>query len=128
MNLTYRAHALIEDLQPGECTVHRAGLATGARWWNLWFYVARETDGVLEDYVVPINPGGGYVENGPGGRTWGLTKTAAGIWQVSPSIDVKQDSRDSHPGTSSPQGRSAWHQTPAIVGVPDGEPWQSGAP
>src|ERR1700691_5122469 len=118
--LVYRSCVLIEDLQLGECTIHRCG--TG---WNLWFYVTRETDGVPEDFVVPVNPGGGYIENGPLGRTWGFTKSGSGVWQVSPSINVLDDAgaravqAGAHPTTP-----SLWHQTPSVVGVPDGEPWQ----
>lgn len=59
MNLTYKPGARIEDLGEGECTIRRCGNGTGARWLNLWFYVRRETDGVLEDFEVPVNPGGG---------------------------------------------------------------------
>jgi hypothetical protein len=114
----------IEDLAANECTIHRAAGATG-RWWLLWFYVARETDGVLEDFAVPVNPNGPYVEGGPGGKCWGLTKTAAGVWQISPSINVL-NAKEVHPGPHPLP--SLWHQTPTIVGIPDGEPWIAGQP
>ena len=122
--LVYKSHALIEDLQLGECTVHRCGTTDGKRGWNLWFYVARETDGVPEDFVIPVNPGGGYTENGPLGKTWGFTNSGGGVWQVSPSINVvtlpsgTAIAAGVHPATS------LWHQTPSVVSVPDGEPWQ----
>ena len=124
-DLIYKSHSLIEDLQPGECTIHRCGTPDGKRWWNLWFYVPRETDGVLEDFVVPVNPGGAYTENGLGGKTWGFTKSGAGVWQVSPSINVLDDAgaRAVQAG-GRPATPSLWHQTPSVVGVPDGEPWQ----
>lgn len=122
MMLVYKPHARVEDLAVGDCTVHRAAKSPAERWWLLWFYVARETDGVPEDFCVPVNPGGPAIESGPGGRTWGLTKTAAGVWQVSPSINI-QVSRVALMG---PAGPSLWHQTPQIVGVPDDEPWATG--
>jgi len=127
MNLHYRAHAQVEDLGVNECTIHRASGSTAARWWQLWFRVARETDGVVEDFAVPVEPNGAYREDGPGGKTWGLSRAGAGVWQISPSIDVKEDSRDAH-GPNEHPGQSAWHQTPAIVDVPEGERWQLGPP
>jgi hypothetical protein len=92
VNLAYRSKVMVEDLALNECTIHRAVAPTpGVFFWNLWFYVARETDGVPEAFVVPVNPGGSYTENGPGGRTWGFTRTGPTTWQVSPSIDVLND-------------------------------------
>lgn len=131
MNLQYRSKVAVEDSALGECTIHRAATADGKRWWNLWFYVARETDGVPADFVVPVNPSGPFIM-GPGGRTWGLVQTGPGVWQVSPSINVLGDARahaafageEPAPGDAP----SLWHQTPTIVGVPDGEVWMSGAP
>ena len=121
MNLTYHDNAALENLAPGECVIRWCTGSGAARRPTLWFYVARDSDGVLEDYGVPINPGGGYLENGPGGRTWGFTKVGPNTWQVSPSINIEHDTRDAKPG---PQPTaSAWHQTPTIVCVPDPEPW-----
>ena len=122
MNLTYRTHSTIEALGVNECTLRRMGLET-AWWWELWFNVLRETDGVAEDFAVPVAPGGTAAEtpDRPGGHTWGFTQTAPGTWQVSPSINVL-DTRDVHPGPH-PTFGSLWHQTPTIVGVPQGEPW-----
>jgi hypothetical protein len=74
MELRYRSHVAIEDLAPGECTVHAARNSAAVRWWNLWFYVPRETDGELEAFVVPVIPNGSYTETGPGGRSWGLAR------------------------------------------------------
>lgn len=119
MNITYRSQVLVEDLAVDECTIH----ASEGGAWNLWFRVARETDGVIEDYMVAVNPGGEFAENGPAGRrTWGLKQTNPSTWQVSPSINVLVDSRDIHPGEH-PTSASAWHQTPAIVNVTAGEKW-----
>ena len=124
--LQYKSHALIEDLVLGECTIHRAASASG-RWWILWFYVARETDGRPEDFAIPVNPNGSYVENGPGGRTWGLNRSEAGVWSISPSINVENtDARTVHAGDHPVP--SLWHQTPDIVYVPENEPWIHSAP
>ncbi len=125
MNLNFKPFMAIEALLANDCTIHRAADAK-ARWWLLWFYVARETDGVLESFAVPVNPNGPYTESGPGGRTWGLTRTGGGVWQISPSINVL-NSGERHPGPH-PSLPSLWHQTPAIVGVSDNEPWITGAP
>ena len=130
MELKYRSLITIEDLRPGECTVRRAADGGGKNWWNFWWYVPRETDGVLEVFVVAVIPGGSYTETGAGGRSWGLLRAAPGRWQINPSInvlDVESDDSDStrHVITGiAPTGKSLWHQTPAVVDVPDGEPWQ----
>ena len=120
--LLYKSHAMIGDLAVGECTMHRASGSRAARWWQLWFLALRETDGQPENFCVPMNPNGHYLENGPSGRTWGLTKIGAGLWQVSPSIDVGGDRN----ARTNAVGPSLWHQTPQIVGVPDAEPWANG--
>lgn len=128
--LKYRPGGVaIEALELGECTIRPARSAGGECWWNLWFYVPRDLDGVPETFVVPINIGGAYIEHGPGGRTWGFTCTVGGdsqIWQVSPSINVlsDDDARLIVAGHA-PTGQSLWHQTPVIVGVPAGEIWVS---
>lgn len=121
MNLVYKSHARIEELQPGECTIHPAADATGKRWWNFWFYVFRDdVPTEREDFVVPVRIGS-FTETGPGGRTWGLVDLGGGSWQVSPSINVIADGGQIHPGPHPLPSR--WHQTPTIVGVPDGEAW-----
>lgn len=123
--LRYRGyHVEPELLQVGECTV-RATKGDSADYWRLWFYVNRETDGQPEMMGVPLNVNGGWNESGPGGKTWGFNRAEPGAWQVSPSINVLA-TRDVHPGEH--PAPSLWHQTPTIVGVPDGEPWQAGAP
>lgn len=122
--LRYRGyHAAIEDLALNECTIRPCSSPPAPDWWELWFNVARETDGVPEVFAVAVRVGS-YCEGGPQVRTWGLAKTGPGTWQVSPSINVL-DTRDAHPGPH-PTAGSLWHQTPAIVGVPDGEPWAKG--
>lgn len=123
--LRYRAGAAIEDLQVDECTMHRAAVGGGTPFWHLWFRVLRETDGQPDDFCVPMNPNGPYLEVGPGGKTWGLTRSTPGAWQVSPSINVLAH-REVHPGEHS--APSLWHQTPMIVGVPGDEPWIGGQP
>jgi len=130
--LTYRSHALIEDLAVNECTVHRASGSGSARWWQLWFNVLRDSDGQPEVFCVPVNPGGAYTENGAGGRTWGLSKPQASTfehapgtsnWMVSPSINVLNDG-DAVDGTHAHP--SLWHQTPELLNVPDDEAWATG--
>jgi len=120
-DLKYRGyHVDIEALQLNECTVRGAGLADGTKYWMLWFCVNRDSDGAMDVFGVPINPNGSFVENGPGGKTWGLTNLGSGQWQVAPSINVL-NTRDPHPGEH--PAPSLWHQTPKVIGVPDGEPW-----
>jgi hypothetical protein len=130
MELAYRSFVLVEDLRPGECTIHRASDASGKRWWLLWFHVYREDRaGERIDLAVPVNPNGSYLEQGPGGRTWGLMPAGNGRWQVAPSIDSKDGSTVfSVPGFHDHPARSVWHQTPVLVAVADGEPWQTQSP
>lgn len=132
--LKYQPHARIEDLAIGECTLHRASGASGARWWQLWFHVLRDSDGQPAMFCVPVSPRGSFADNGPGGRTWGLTCPQASAeasppgthdWVISPSIDVK-DNQDAVAGHEADPRPSLWHQTPEIVDVPDSEPWARG--
>ena len=123
MILKYHAHSLIEDLALGECTMHSCQAPSGARWWQLWFFVARDSDGQPDTFRVPVIPNGSFTESGPGGRTWGLTSMGAGVWQVSPSINVL-DTRDTVAGEH--QFPSLWHQTPQVSDVPDSELWAQG--
>jgi hypothetical protein len=133
--LQYRPFVYVEQLSLNECTIHRAANAD-ARWWLLWFYVLRETDSIAEDFAVPVNPNGAYTKDGvswrgfrPVGRTWGLTRTSMGVWQISPSINVVSDFGVQRVVAGPPaRGRSIWHQTPTIVGVPESEPWITGPP
>lgn len=134
--LRYRSNVCVSELAVGECTMHRAADSSGARWWLLWFRVNRDSDGLPDDFAVPVNPNGPYLDPGPGGRTWGLNRVdrelQPGAWQVSPSIDVK-NTRAVHAGEAVapmivPAPTSLWHQTPTIIEVPDGEAWISGAP
>lgn len=123
--LRYKPNAQIEDLAVGECTMHSASSFPEVRWWQLWFHVLRDSDGLPDVFRVPVIPGGLFTEFGPGGRTWGLTAQGDGVWSILPSINVL-DSRDAVAGThSSP---SLWHQTPQVAGVPAGEAWAVGAP
>ena len=123
MDLAYRA-APIGDLALGECAVRGARDSAGRAWWQLWALVRRADSGDPFYVAVPVNPGGPYLEVGPSGRrTWGLTRVADGVWQVSPSIDVLGALRED--GTRAP---SPWHETPRVVGVPAGERWVEEAP
>lgn len=52
--LTYRPRVMIDELKPGECTIHRCSNASNERWWQLWFLVPRDTDGALDgSHAVP---------------------------------------------------------------------------
>lgn len=122
--LIYRANVHVDELELGECTMHRASNGSGsASWWLLWFRVNREDTGKPADFAVPMNPGGAWIENGPGGKTWGFTRSSPSVWQVSPSINVL-GSGELHPGEHASLP-SQWHQTPTVIGVPDGEHWMS---
>jgi hypothetical protein len=126
--LIYRTHIEapeIESLKLGECCIRKCADALGNRWWNLWFFVRRDDDpNETIEVAVPINPGFGFPREGPGGKTWGFTKTEDGIWIVSPSIDVVRDVLiRPHPNRHG-NLQSLWHHTPSVTGVPDGERWQ----
>lgn len=100
--LTYR-DAAPGDLLPGECTIRRTIDQHGEHWRLV--LCAVNADGKADLIGVPIDPGHGPHENPR--RTWGFNRTAAGVWQVSPSIDA-----------------GFWHETPAVVGVPEPPPWE----
>jgi hypothetical protein len=118
--LRYRSCVLVEALGINEATIRRTH-QDDKQWWMLWFYVICTKSPPCEQHIgVPIQPNRGPNAQGPGGRTWGFTKTAAGVWTVSPSINVLAVAVDFGP----PQGGSWWHQVPSVVDVPDGEPWQ----
>lgn len=128
--LAYRSGASPDDLKPDECTIRSSraedglgelvkeqisGTGKTVRFWNLWFCAMREDNGQQELFAVPVNPRGPYIEKSANNRrTWGLADCGGGRWQVSPSIHFTGD-----------EGKlSVWHQTPMLVNVPDGEPWQ----
>jgi hypothetical protein len=126
--LQYKTHAergSVDDLAPGECCVRAASNAAGAQWWMLWFCFVRTDTGAREVAAVPIAISGARSENGAGGRTWGFNKTAPGTWTVSPSINVLDVPGGVmvHAGEH-PTLVSVWHETPDVVYVSDGEPWQ----
>lgn len=125
--MKYRAGACVEDLEVGECTMRAAVIVDEngtRRYWHMWFFALSEVDGQPFDFCVPMNPNGGFIENGPGGKTWGLVRVGSGAWQVSPSINVLES--EVVPGAhTSP---SQWHQTPTITDVPDDAPWITEAP
>ena len=129
--LTYRSGVPIENLMLNECTIRPCRLNDGDEsWWNLWFYVARETDGVPQIFEAHILPRSPFIEYGPGGRGWGFNDEGGGVWQVSPSINILNTGDGGkliHPGPH-PTLPSLWHKTPSVVGVPAGEPWDHPAP
>lgn len=110
--LAYMSGVSPDDLKPGECTIRRAvGKGIDDRtWWNLWCCVWR-ADVPTEPFLfrVFVIPRAAHGPGPfPGQIAWGLNPAGEGRWQVSPSIDH---------GTY-------WHQTPTLVNVPEGEPWQ----
>jgi hypothetical protein len=127
MNLRYKSGVMVEELAIGDCCIHRVSGSDGKpAYWHLWFYVAREDNGAPETFAVPIIPRGAYTETGPGGRSWGFTDQGGGTWQISPSINVVNLDATGHEVVAGPNAhqQSIWHQTPAVIGVPTGEPWQ----
>jgi hypothetical protein len=106
MGLTYRAAKHASDLAENECVVRRAHDQHGDH-WHLVFR-ARTSRGEVEYMGIPVGPAS--VESPR--LTWALTNTAPGVWQVSPSIRVRDGDGE------------LWHETPAIVGVPVPAPWE----
>jgi hypothetical protein len=122
-------HKPIEDLAVGECTVRPCAEPNGTTSYLLWFYVLDDEGVALETLEVPIIPNGLFTPAGPGGRSWGFTRAGAGVWQVSPSINVlphpvTPGAKFIHPGNHPTITTSHWHHTPEVLGVPEGEPWQ----
>lgn len=117
------------SLATGECIVRPTANADGTKkWWMLWFCFVRSDNQQREVAAVPIAPNGAPDENGVGGRTWALTNMGAGLWRVTPSINVLDHPEGllAHPGEHPDTTLvSVWHETPDIVYVPSGEPWVS---
>lgn len=115
--LRYRRGAKREDLGENECFVK----GVGGGLCSLVFRFRRVTDGKLETRTLPVRPNG---QAGGAEHAWGLNRTnVPGKWQISPSIAAQ----DIVPDPDAPNGQrtiEVWHQTPAIVDVPEGEPWQ----
>ena len=124
--LRYRSNVCVSDLRVDECTIHRAGTADNARWYEPFGLIGTAASISSLPPSFSTQNHRSHVEAGPGGKTWGLTKTAAGTWQIAPSINVL-GTRAVHPGAH-PTEVSLWHETPAIVDVPDGESWQTNPP
>ncbi len=125
--LRYRSFVEVDDLGVGECTVKVCVAENGVRFWHMWVRVLRDGGQPLV-FCVPVAPNVvGPSDGPPGGKTWGLCRSGLNRWQIAPSINVLE-SKDVHPGLH-PTERSIWHQTPALVEVPDLERWQlEGAP
>jgi hypothetical protein len=87
----------------------------------------RTTDGKTETRLIPVNPNGGPEDTH---HSWGLTRVGPGRWQVAPSIQcLERRPHPNHPGDRTKYIQvETWHRTPAIVGVPDTEPWTTAKP
>ena len=120
--LRYRSFVEVDELAVGECTV-KTCIAGTTRFWHMWARVLGISGEPLT-FCVPIAPNIVGASDGPGGKTWGICRSGLNRWQIQPSINVLE-SKDVHPGAH-PTERSIWHQTPALVGVPDLERWQLG--
>ncbi len=111
----------LSQLRENECTIFKK-----AQWWILAFCFRRTTDGKTEYRVVPVTPGGDPTPGVPTGGwgTWGLRPVpgAAGRWQITPSLACMVRIHDPV-DPSKHIDIEVWHQTPAIIEVPDGEPW-----
>jgi len=116
--LRYRSFLEPDDLALGECTIKPCLSEKGDRYWHMWVRVEPTV------FCVPVAPNVVGPSEGPGGKTWGLCRSGLNRWQISPSINVLE-SKDVHQGHH-PSERSLWHQTPALVEVPDLERWQLG--
>jgi hypothetical protein len=124
--LRYRSFVDVDALEVGECTIHAVG-GPAPSFWHVWFRVNRDSDGQPAVFCVPVAPNGTYSENGPGGKTWGLTRSGVGAWQVAPSINVLAtpcSKTNAQVVAGAHENDSLWHHTPMLVGVPDGEKWQ----
>lgn len=108
--LRFKAGTAPTDLAIGECTVRTIKDGDHTSPW-LWFCV-RQFDGEKLLSGVPINIGGEAA-----GKAWGFRRTGAGVWQVSPSIAVSRPEHEGRPRVE------LWHETPAVVGVPEPPPW-----
>jgi hypothetical protein len=126
MDLVYRSFVEVDSLVVDECTIH-ASVDGRRRFWHLWLRVLRADNGQPDTFCVPVAPLGPFNEHGPGGRTWGFGPLSdTGVWQVSPSINVLA-TKEIIPGHH-PTEVSIWHETPRVVGVPEGERWMLNAP
>jgi hypothetical protein len=122
--LRYRSFVEAEDLAIGECTVKTCLSDKGVRYWHMWARVLSTNDSSPLVFCVPIMPNVVGPCDGPGGKTWGLCRSGLNRWQITPSINVLESGK-THPGLH-PDQKSQWHQTPALVEVPDLERWQLG--
>lgn len=120
--LRYRSFVEVDELAVDECTI-KTCVAGSVRYWHMWAHVL-DKNGQPMTFCVHVAPNGDFNEKGPGGRTWGLKRSGLGRWQIAPSINVLE-SEETHPGHHLTE-RSRWHQTPALVNVPDLERWQLG--
>ena len=59
-------------------------------------------------------------------HSWGLRRAGPGRWQVEPSIKCLDRIRDPADPTKSKE-IEVWHETPAVVDVPEDEPWSVAA-
>jgi hypothetical protein len=116
--LRYRQNTERDDLQENECTIAPVGGGLA-----MMVYCFRRKDGKLERRTLPVRPNG---DAGDAEHSWGLRRSvpaAPGRWQIAPSIKCMERVRD----LTDPKKDidvEVWHETPAIIDVPEGEPWQ----
>jgi predicted O-methyltransferase YrrM len=117
--LRYRPSS--EPLQVGECSIYDNPYKPGH--WLMSFRYIRITDGKPETRAIPVNPNAGPTDRDASiGLTWGLQRVGPGKWQISPSIKCL----DTIPDPANPDKNvevEVWHQVPAVLDVPDSEPW-----
>jgi len=116
---THDGGVTAKKLAENECTIFR-GHGPGEGPWMLRFCFRRVTDGKLESRAIPVYPNADQQSGG-----WGLKRVDGG-WQVAPSIACsnREPDGDFQDDRSKDKVTEVWHQTPLLVEVPDGEPWQ----
>lgn len=105
-------------LEVGECCVFNHAATGKPAIWIMAFRFIRSTDGKPETRHIPAAPGLPYAG---GSAPWGLERAGANRWQISPSIQCWE-----RVGGRDGKDVELWHETPAIVNVPEGEPWMKG--
>ena len=101
--LKYRRGVSRTDLQENECTIRMIGGGLA----QFVFCYHDKSNGERWTHSMPVRPNG---QHGGPERAWGLNRSGPNRWQITPSINLGDDH---------------WHETPAVVDVPDGEDWQT---
>ena len=118
--LLYVVGGARETLQLGQCYIREG---SSERWFMVFSFV-RTTDGKTEQRTIPVNPNGDALTTEKG---WGLKRIGHDRWQISPSI--KCSDRIPDPADLEKDiDVEVWHETPAIAGVPNTEPWTTAVP